>query len=167
MNLHYTATKTIVHGYMVGALALSFNHIVDLFGMLGATGHQTYLAPIFIDGLMLLGLLGRSQRMAPSTRRTGLRLQITAGMASLVCNIAAGHTAGDRLIGVMVVVGYVVSEWYGAKLRPTRKGTQTAPRKPAAPKATDRSAASRKAAVTRKANAAAKVAEARAVAAMN
>jgi signal transduction histidine kinase len=74
--------------------------------------------PGFIDGLAMLGLLGRSARFAPSTQRAGLALMTGMGSLSLACNVYAGHNLGQRLYGVLVVTVFVVAEWYAMKLRP-------------------------------------------------
>jgi len=150
-NLTYLAVAGIVRVYMLGALAISFHHIIiTAAGLLGLTGWQAWTVPFAIDGFAVLGMIGRSHRFAASTQRTGLRLQAAAGALSLACNVYAGHTLGERLYGALIVTAFVVAEWYAGKLRP-------APVPPAEPTVSDRrSQAARKAAVTRKANVEAK-----------
>lgn len=145
-NFRYLTAKTIVTGFVLGAMVISYTHIVHLFAMLGLHGWQGNAAPAFIDGFVLLGILGRGEQFASRTRRTGLMLQIAATLVSLAANIAAGDSLGARIFGALVVVGYVVAEWYSDQLKPaTAEKAETV-------KAT-RSAAAQKAAATRKANA--------------
>lgn len=157
-NRTYLAVTAIVRLYMLGALAISFSHIITAAHLLQLDGWQAWTTPAFVDGFAVLGMIGRSQRFAPATRRSGFRLQLAAGALSFSANVFAGHTVGERAYGALVVVGFVVSEWYGAKLAPA------APVMPAAAEvlAEKRSAAARKGAATRKANAeaAAKLAKA-------
>jgi hypothetical protein len=130
-NATYWTARVIVNGFALGAIALSFNHIVDFGGQLGM-GWQSWLAPFFVDGLALLGRLGTSKKFAAKTRRAGHRLMLGAGTLSLAANIAAGHTLGTRVFGAMVVVGFVVAEWYAAQLAPvTPRGPRTRPTTPA------------------------------------
>jgi hypothetical protein len=150
-NWTYLLVTAIVRLYMLGALAISFSHIITAASLLQLHGWQAYTTPFFIDGFAVLGMIGRSHRFEQTTRRSGFRLQMAAGALSFACNIFAGHTVGERLYGALVVVGFVVSEWYGAKLAPA------APVAPAQPTdaellAAKRSAAAVKAAATRKAN---------------
>lgn len=155
----FRTARILTSAYMLLAVGLSFTHIAELFTVLGSTW-QAWLAPLLIDGLWLLGQLGRSAKFTPSTRKAGGRLVLAAGSVSLACNVLAGNSVGDRLIGAIVLVGFAACEWYSAKLRPvTRRGSRKA--RPAAPAAAakptvDRAAAARKAAVTRQANAARK-----------
>lgn len=148
-NWTYLAVRTIVRAYMLATLTISFRHIITASHLLGLTGWQAWTAPFAIDGFAVLGMIGRSDRFAAATQRTGFRLQVCAGLVSLTCNVYAGHTLGERLYGFLIVAAFVVAEWYGDKLRPA-----PAPAEVDAAKAR-RSEAARKAAATRKANAAA------------
>lgn len=136
-NWTYLGAKLIIAGFAVGALAASYTHIVHLFNMLGLTGWQAFTAPAFIDGFAILGLLGRSKSFADETRRTGLRIQVAATSVSFIANVVAGETWGGRIFGAMVVIGYVVAEWYADKLHaaPTKAQAVTATRSQAATKA--------------------------------
>jgi hypothetical protein len=164
-NLTYLAGKLIVKGFMIGALAASYTHIVHLLNMLGLTGWQAFVAPAFIDGFALLGMLGRSPKFAAETRRVGFRMQVTASALSLIANVAAGQSWGARIFGVMVVAGYVVAEWYGEKLIPSVVDTEAQEIAEADALSAKRSAAAQKAAATRKANAEIQAAAKRATAA--
>lgn len=168
-NYRYIATLAIVRGYLLGALVISFNHIVDLSGSLGLTGWQQQISPLAIDGFAVLGMIARSHTFAESTRRIGMWTQIVAGALSLLANIAAGHNAGERIFGALVVGAYVFSEWFGDRMRPATDDSkaaelaaqQAADAKAAADAAAQaaaakRSKAAKKAAATRKRNAAAK-----------
>ena len=137
-NLTYVLVRLVTRIYMVGALAVSFSHIIEASHKLGLFGWQAITVPFAIDGLALLGMIGRSDRFAETTRATGFKLQIGAGLVSLAANVYAGRTIGEQLYGVMIVALFVIVEWYAGKLAP-------------APSA--RSVAAAKGAATRKANA--------------
>lgn len=149
-NWTYLTVTAIVRLYMLGALAISFSHIITAASLLQLHGWQAYTTPFFIDGFAVLGMIGRSHRFEQATRRSGFRLQMAAGALSFACNIFAGHTVGERLYGALVVVGFVVSEWYGAKLAPAV--IVTVEPTDAELLAAKRSASARQAAATRKAN---------------
>lgn len=117
INWTYILVAVIVRAFMLGAAAISFSHIVDTSHALGL-GWEAWTVPGFIDGLAVLGLVGRSDRFAASTQRAGLRLMIGAGLLSLACNVYAGDNLGQRLYGVLVVAGFIAAEWYSLKLRP-------------------------------------------------
>lgn len=144
-NWTYIAVCVIVRAYMLGALAISFRHIITAADLLALHGWQAWTVPFAVDGFAVLGMIGRSARFAPATQRTGLRLQAGAGLVSLAANIYAGHTLGERLYGALIVSAFIVAEWYAGKLAPAV--VQTA--------STRRSEAAKRAAVTKKANAAA------------
>lgn len=149
-NYTYLVVTAIVRLYMLGALAISFSHIITAAHLLQLTGWQAYTTPAFVDGFAVLGMIGRSQRFAPATRRSGFRLQLAAGALSFAANVFAGHTVGERAYGALVVAGFVVSEWYGAKLAPAAVVVECPT--DAEVLAAKRSAAAVKAAATRKAN---------------
>lgn len=126
----YTIVSLIVNGFMLGAAALSFSHIVTTSTRLGIMSWQAYLVPFFIDGLAVLGMIGRSEAMARALaargctpeqiadiKRFGFRLQLVAGLLSLAANWYAGHTLGEKLFGILVVTGFVITEKYSEKLR--------------------------------------------------
>ena len=153
-NRTYTAAKAIALGLFGLGLGLSVSHIYGLFVLLGASAVTAAAMPFFIDGVALLGRLARSDKFAAKTRSTGLKVQVVAGTLSLIANVWAGETTGDKLGGVVAVVGYVFAEWFAEQLKPAEAEL-------AQVKAPTRSAAAAKAAATRKANADAKrVAEA-------
>jgi hypothetical protein len=160
-NWTYLITKTIVTCFMVGAAVISFTHIIEASEGLGVTSWQAWTVPFFVDGIAVLGLIGRSDRFAASTRKAGLALTLAAGSLSLTCNVLAGHNLGERLYGVLVVLAFVGTEAYAAKMHaaPKAAAAPTAAEIAAADLAARRSAAATKAAATRKANAAAKARE--------
>jgi hypothetical protein len=151
----YWIVRTVICVFIVATAGFSFLHIVQTSQMLGLTW-EAWSVPFLIDGLAILGMLGRSARFAEETRRAGLKLMTGAGLVSLAANIAAGHNAGQRAFGVLIVVGFVISEWYGSKLTPAPATATTAPAVDDEAKA-KRSARAVKAAATRKANQAAAV----------
>ena len=138
--------KTTNKAFLIGALAVSYMHIVTVFTMLGLTDWQHWIAPLPIDGLMILGRLGMQTRFAESTRAAGRRLFLSMLALSLVANVAAGlHSAGGMLWGAFVILGVVVTEWYGPKLlpapppelTPAQRGAETRKRKAAERKAAE------------------------------
>lgn len=144
ITVTFVLVATIVRLFMAGAAAVSFSHIIATSHSLGL-GWEAWTVPFLIDGLAVLGMIGRSIKFANATQRAGLRLMIGAGLLSLACNVYAGHNLGQRLYGVLIVAGFVVSEWYAAKLRPATTTTPAVDNK--------RSEAAKKAAATRKTNA--------------
>lgn len=141
-NVTYYLAKAIVFGFAIGCLYFSFSHTIHLAHMLGATGAQAYSTPAFIDGFMLLGRLGMSPKFDISTNKIGRRMMVIGALLSLAANIAAGQTAGDRIIGALVVIGFLVTEWYAGKLKPAPAAPLTPAQKAAITKA--RNAAARK-----------------------
>jgi hypothetical protein len=123
----FRIVKSLVLLQYAGAMVMSFMHIVSIGQRYGLTW-EAYVAPLLIDGFMILGAIGRSERFAEATRKTGLKLMAGAGIVSLICNVMAGHNIGQRVFGALVVVGALTAEWYGAKLdkapAPTRKPTR-------------------------------------------
>lgn len=126
----YSIVSIIVNAFMLMAALISFSHIITTSARLGVTSWQTYLVPLFVDGLAVLGMIGRSEAMARQLAARGLTaeqiaavkrfafwLQLTAGLVSLAANFYAGETLGDRLFGLLVVAGFVVTEKYSEKLR--------------------------------------------------
>jgi hypothetical protein len=148
VNWTYCTTVVIVYMFMLGAATISFTHIVDISQTLGL-GWEAYTVPFFIDGLAVLGKIGRSKRFAASTRRAGLKVMASAGIVSLAANIAAGNNVGQQIYGALVVAGFIAAEWYSAKLEAAPEPAPTVVDEETRAK---RSAAARKAAATRKAN---------------
>lgn len=117
-NATYYLAKTIVLGFAIGCLYFSFSHTIHLAHMLGATGAQAYSSPAFVDGFMLLGRLGMADAFDAATRKVGRRMMTVGALLSLIANVAAGQTVGDRILGALVVIGFLVTEWYAGKLKP-------------------------------------------------
>lgn len=156
-NWTYVAVRSIIWFLMLTAIGASYTHIVHLFNGWGLYGWQAWVAPVFIDGFALLGMIGRSKSFAPETQSMGLRIQISATAISVIANVWAGETIGQRVFGFMVVVGYVLAEIYGATMKPaaTRAEIQAATRsqaavKAAATRAANKAKPARKAVGTRK-----------------
>lgn len=152
INWTYVAVKTVVLMFMIGAATISFGHIVETSHRLGLTW-EAYTVPFFIDGLAILGLIGRTSAFDRSTNRAGWVLILTAGSASLAANIFAGHNLGQQLYGALVVVGFGLAEWYSVRLKPAAVPAPEVDEETRA----KRSEAARKAAATRKANKAKRV----------
>lgn len=148
---HITATL-IVAAFAAGALAISFAHVIELAHRYGVTGWQALAAPFFIDGFMLLGRLGMSRKFDAATNRIGRRMMTAGALLSLAANVGVGTTVGQRVFGALVVIGFLVGEWYAGKLAPAANVTAQLAADQAAAK---RSAAAKKGAATRAAKKAA------------
>ncbi len=142
INWTYVAVKTVVMMFMIGAATISFGHIVETSHRLGLTW-ESYTVPFFVDGLAILGLIGRTSSFARSTNRAGWVLILTAGSASLAANIYAGRNLGQQLYGGLVVVGFALAEWYATKLK-AAPVSQDAPRQTVKVRMTDAEKAARK-----------------------
>lgn len=153
----YWLVKTIIVAFMLGAAGVSFLHIVHTAEMLGL-GIEKWTVPFIIDGLAVLGLVGRSGKFAEATQRAGLKLMAGAGALSLAANVAAGANAGQRIYGALIVAAFITAEWYGGKLSPA-PAAAPAERIVSEEQAGRRSEAAKKAAATRAANKAVKDAE--------
>jgi hypothetical protein len=144
-NIKYAIVKTIVKLYFLGALAVSFTHIIEASHKLQLAGWQAYTTPFAIDGIAVIGMVMRSEAFSRSTRRLGFRVQITAGLLSLACNVFAGDTIGERVYGAMIVGLFVFSEWLSDRME-SREADE------AREQAEKRAAAAAKAKATRAAN---------------
>lgn len=123
INWTYVLVAAIVRMFMAGAALVSFSHIIDVAHTLGL-GWEAYTVPFIVDGLAVLGMIGRSSKFAESTQKAGLRLTAGAGLISLACNVMAGDNRGQQAYGVLIVAAFVAAEWYAMKLKPaaaTRK----------------------------------------------
>jgi len=116
-NWTYITSVIVVYLFIVGTAAVSFSHIVDVSRTLGL-GWEAWTVPFLVDGIAVLGKVGRSDKFAASTQRAGLALMAGAGVLSLTCNVMAGDNLGQQLYGVLVVAGFVTTEWYAGKLKP-------------------------------------------------
>lgn len=108
--------KAIVKAYFLGAIAVSFAHIIAASHKLALNGWQAWTTPFAIDGIAIIGMVMRSERWSDETNRLGFRVQVTAGLLSLACNVFAGNTLGERIYGVIIVGLFIFSEWLGGKL---------------------------------------------------
>ncbi len=150
------AAQAVVLAFAAGALYFSFDHITQLALDLGAKPAEAKAAPFYIDGFMLLGRMAMSRRFATRTNLIGRRFLIGGALASLAANIGAGHTAGSRAFGALIVVGFLLCEWLAGQFG--TRTAETAAQAEADQQATEdaakakRSAAAKKAAVTRAAN---------------
>jgi hypothetical protein len=126
---NYQIVKTISNGYTVITLGVSAFHIVSLFEHYNA-GWQSFLAPVMIDGFVVLGKIADRPGIVGSARRLARTISVTAGTLSLAANIAAGwieKAPGAAVIGVLAVIGFWVAEYLSHKLRPTTKRPARSP----------------------------------------
>jgi hypothetical protein len=124
INWVYAAALVIVYGFMAFAGYKSYGHLVEFFKILGASDADANAAPVFVDGFVFLGWLGRRRRFAERTRRIGLRMMLIASVLSFAGNVTVGvahGSVGSALFGGMLVVGYLGAEWYADQLAPARK----------------------------------------------
>lgn len=108
--------KSIVRLYFLGALVMSFNDIVIASHKVQLEGWRAYTSPFMIDGIAVIGMLMRTEKWSKATRKLGLKVQITAGTLSLVCNVFAGSTTGERIQGFMIVALFLFSEWLSDRM---------------------------------------------------
>lgn len=141
------SVRAAAYGMFALGLGLSVTHTVDFFHTtLGAGIVSAIAAPVFIDGIQIIGKLGRSRQFAEATRKTGFKVQMFGAILSLIANVIAGPTVGDKILGVVFVGGYIFAEWFAENLKPASDDH-------AAEVAAKRAAAAAKAQATRKANA--------------
>lgn len=157
VNLTMVMVQLIVHAFLVMAAFISFTDIRTLAVRWGVYAGLAWTAPLFIDGLTWMGKLGRSKRLAEKTRKAGLVLMGIGGSMSLYANVEVGETKGMKIYGALVVLGYVVAEWYSGQIEGVTKNVEAV----MAPKAqawvvTDAEKAARKAAGYAKKDAAGK-----------
>lgn len=152
-NPKLAGAQTVVYVFMIAAATVSAIDIVHLAEKYGVPAPVSWTAPVFIDGLAWLGKIGRSRDFLPETRRAGLKLMALGGLLSLLANVTVGATIGLKVYGALVVTGFIIAEWYSAKLD-AKPAEEEAP----APVELTRG---QKAAITRKANQAKAVNQAR------
>lgn len=129
INWVYAAALVIVYGFMGFAGYKSYGHLVDFFLLLDASTADANAAPIFVDGFVFLGWLGRRRRFSARTRRIGLRMMLAASALSFAGNVTIGiahGSLGSALFGGMLVVGYLVAEWYADQLAPAKPAKKCA-----------------------------------------
>jgi len=116
MNVKFVLVKLIVKLYFGGALAVSFSHVIEASHKLALGGWQAWTTPFAIDGIAVIGMVMRGAAFSRDTRRLGFRVQVAAGVLSLVCNVFAGYTVGERVYGVLIVALFVFSEWLSDRM---------------------------------------------------
>lgn len=125
----YGTVKAVVYGFMLGAAGISFSHIVKVGFDWGLTW-EAWTAPFFIDGLAVLGIIGRHPRWDKEARDGAWWLIVPMGILSLACNVMAGNTIGQKVYGGLLVAGFGIAEWYASKLRPNRPAAEERPTQP-------------------------------------
>jgi hypothetical protein len=116
-NWNLLIVNLLVYGFMSLAGWISFHDIERLATNWGVYPAIAWTAPIFIDGLMYMGKLGQHHRVPADGRRAGKLLMAFGGIMSLAANVAVGENWGMRAYGALVVVGFVVAEWFSTKLQ--------------------------------------------------
>lgn len=109
--------KLITKAYFLGALSISFTHIITSAHKMGGEGYEPYVAPFMVDGIALLGMHMRNEKYDDRTNKIGLWAQATAGLFSLAMNVHAAHSLFGMLLGVGVVVLFLATEWMAGNIR--------------------------------------------------
>jgi len=141
-----TGVKVIAKVYFFGAIAISFLHLVTAARKGGLTGYEAYTVPLMIDGIAIIGLVMRGTEFSQATRKIGFKVQIAAGMLSLMGNVFAASNLGGAVYGVGIVILFLVAEWLSDNIKSADMDVK-------AEQATKRQSAAQKAAATRKRNA--------------
>jgi Protein of unknown function (DUF2637) len=103
--------RAIVKLYFVGALTISFIHIITAAQKTGLEGYEAWVTPLMIDGVALIGMIMRGVEFSKRTRKIGFWTQFGAGMVSLIANVYAADSVGGMILGVAVVGLFLFSEW--------------------------------------------------------
>lgn len=148
-NWTLIAATVIVYGYLISTLALSAGNIIGFAAALGASTLHSYAAPMFVDGLALMGKLLSAPKLGEACNRYGFKLMCAGGALSFVANVFHGHTAGDKVVGGLLVFGFVLVE-HGATLLGRLAAARREARNAPDPVLSERA---RKAAETRRRNA--------------
>lgn len=101
--------QCVIWVFMITAAVISFSHIVKAGHMLGLDS-EAYLAPLFIDGLAIVGKVSMMDRFKKPFRDSGKKLLMLGGALSLAANVGAGDNWGKRAFGVLVVAGFMYLE---------------------------------------------------------
>lgn len=109
--------KLITKAYFIGALSISFTHIITSAHKMGGEGYEPYVAPFMVDGIAMLGMHMRHEKYDDRTNKIGFWAQATAGLLSLGMNVHAAHSLFGMLLGIGVVVLFLVTEWMAGNIR--------------------------------------------------
>jgi len=109
--------KLITKAYFIGALSISFTHIITSAHKMGGEGYEPYVAPFMVDGIALLGMHMRNEKYDDRTNKIGLYAQATAGLASLAMNVHAAHSTFGVVLGIGVVLLFLATEWMAGNIR--------------------------------------------------
>lgn len=109
--------KLITKAYFIGALSISFTHIITSAHKMGGEGYEPYVAPFMVDGIALLGMHMRNEKYDDRTNKIGLWAQSLAGLVSLAMNVHAAHSLFGMLLGIGVVVLFLATEWMAGNIR--------------------------------------------------
>lgn len=129
-----TIVKAIVKCYFIGAIVMSFIHIIDASHKLHTTGWQAFTWPFMIDGIAIIGMIMRGSKWSTETNALGFKVQMGAGLLSLAANIYAGNTTGDVMTGIAVVALFVFAEWLSDRMVTRKEQEEAAAAKVAAAK---------------------------------
>jgi len=109
-----TTINVVIWVFLIAAAAISFSHIVESGYHLGLA-KESWTAPMFIDGIAVVGKVSMLPRFSQAFRRSGFRLLMLGGSLSLAANVYAGHNLGQRMFGVLVVAGFMALESHATK----------------------------------------------------
>lgn len=119
----------IVRAFLLGAAYLSYGHIVFTSHKLGVGAETAWMVPFFIDGIAILGLIGRTGALGDKAKRFAPVLILPAGALSLAANVYAGESLGDKAFGALLVAGFVLVEWYTTLAKAPVKAAAVEPRR--------------------------------------
>lgn len=120
----YKTIKAIAYVMFALGLGYSVFHIFDFFlTTLQSTLATALIVPAFIDGMQLVGRIMRSKDLSAATRNRGKWFQGFGAIASLVANVVAGDSIGDRVGGAIIVIGYIAVEAAAESIRPASDDT--------------------------------------------
>ena len=110
-----TTINSVVWLFLLTAVVFSTSHIIETSHRLGLT-YEAYAVPVFVDGIALVGKLSMLPRFSARLRRSGLRLLMFGGTLSLAANVYAGHNAGQKGFGILIVAGFMLLEGHAVKV---------------------------------------------------
>lgn len=139
----FHTARALTTAILALALTMSFLHIAELFGLMGA-GWEQWAAPFLIDTVAIIGKIASGPEFTAATRRRGRHALYVAGSVSLVANVTVGYVNaqyGSAVLGAIVVIVALWGEGMISHLRPTAaarttKTTTTRVNSPKAPKVT-------------------------------
>lgn len=108
--------RGVIFGIMIAALYASYLEIRKTGTMLEMRPWQAGLLPLFVDGIALVGRLSMIKLWDAATQKRGMWIMAGGGLGSLVCNVYAGDTGGEKLFGALIVAVVVLLEVHAGRM---------------------------------------------------